>query len=397
VRSFGGYILHIGRLTRGEVRVGDEVHLHVDHSRRTPVLSNHTMTHAVNFALREVLGERVEQKGSLVAPDRLRFDFSHNAPVSPGELGRIESIARDMIARDLTVYTAMAPLYLARNIVGLRAVFGEKYPDPVRVVAIGQPVEDLLDNPENPAWRELSVEFCGGTHLESTGQAAAFAIVHEEGIAKGIRRIVALTGVPAAAAIRAADGIAQRIREAERFAEEKLAREVAEISNEIDQFTLPVAQRAALREELAGLQERVKKAQKTAAAERAKQASAMAVRIADSALDAGEHVIVATIDLGSDRGALQAAIGTIASKCPQAAVMLISPDDATDKVAVIAQVPDAIVARGLKAGDWVRSACETMGGKGGGKPGSAQGAGAAAAKVRDAIKAAPTEAYLKIT
>lgn len=397
VHAFGEYVLHVGRVTKGEIRMGDDVRLHVDQTRREPIKANHTATHMMNFALRQVLGEHVQQKGSLVAPDRLRFDLSHNMPITPEELAEVDRIVGHMIERDLTVYTEMAPLYLARDIAGLRAVFGEKYPDPVRVVSIGQPVSDLLDHPDTPAWQEVSVEFCGGTHLASTGQARAFAVVHEEGIAKGVRRVVALTGVPAVAAIRAADALARRIVSAESLDGEALVLETAEIAGEIDQLTIPVASKGELRASLAKLQERVKQARKRAAQEKAKEAAGQAKSIAQAALDADEKVIVATIELGSDRGALSAAIDTVTSTCPKAAAMLLSPDEEAGKVSVIASVPEPLIARGLRAGDWVRATCAVMGGKGGGKPGLGQGAASDLSKLRDATKHARSEAYRAIS
>ncbi|QKK08184.1 MAG: alanine--tRNA ligase [Planctomycetota bacterium] len=175
VRAFGGYAVHFGRVVRGEIRVGDDVQLHIENQRRGQVAANHTATHLLNLGLRRVLGEGVEQKGSLVETDRLRFDFSHNKPVSPDELGLVEQIVAERIEQDLEVFADLAPLYVAKGIKGLRAVFGETYPDPVRVVSVGVPIQTLLDDPDNAEWAEYSVEFCGGTHVAKTGEAKAFA------------------------------------------------------------------------------------------------------------------------------------------------------------------------------------------------------------------------------
>ncbi|MFN9974641.1 MAG: alanine--tRNA ligase-related protein, partial [Phycisphaerae bacterium] len=145
VAAYGGYVLHVGVVTHGEIRVGDTVALHVEKSRRHGTASNHTSTHLVNFALRKLLGDGIDQKGSHVAQERFRVDFSHNQPVAPEELGSAEAIVREQIKQNLTVYAQPAPLAAAKQISGLRAVFGETYPDPVRVVSIGQPVPDLLE------------------------------------------------------------------------------------------------------------------------------------------------------------------------------------------------------------------------------------------------------------
>ncbi|GAB4383259.1 MAG: alanine--tRNA ligase [Phycisphaerales bacterium] len=384
VRTFGGYVLHIGHVARGELRVGDEVRLHVETQRRHQVSANHTATHMLNFALREVLGEHVDQKGSLVAPDRLRFDFSHPHPVEHEQLEQVQSIVRSLIDRDLTVYADTGPLSTARRIRGVRAVFGETYPDPVRVVSIGVPVRELLESPEREQWRTYSVELCGGTHLTSTGQAGGFVVVSEEGIAKGIRRVTALTGPLARAAEQAADGLEARIEEAARLSGAALSSEVTDIAQQIDALTIPAVRKSALRTSVAELMERVKKEQKEAGAARAREAAEMARKIGESAATSMEEVVVATLELGSDRQALQAALATICERVPRAGVMLLSPDDESGRVSVMAAVPKPLIGRGLKANDWVREVTAIMGGKGGGKPELAQGAGSEIDKLKQA-------------
>jgi alanyl-tRNA synthetase len=388
VQAFGGYVLHVGHVIRGEVAVGDTVELHVDTARRAGVEANHTATHLLNLALRRVLGEGVDQKGSLVAPDRLRFDFAFGKPVGVEELGRIEAQVRRDVDADLTVYAELAPLDLARNIAGLRAVFGEQYPNPVRVVSVGVPVSDLLDSPKNEAWREASVEFCGGTHVKTTRDIGAFALVSEEAVAKGVRRISGLTGVPAMAAFKAADDLTARVQEASGLSGDALAASVSDLSAQVDQLTLPAARRAAIKAALATLVERIKGEQKQAGAAKAAAAVARAKVIADDALRHSHSIIVTTIDAGGDRGALQAAVNQVVQMCPQAAVLLADVDQAGGKVAMIAVVPPALIAKGLKAGDWIREASAAVGGKGGGKPDSAQGGGTDVSKVKDAISVA---------
>ncbi len=388
VGVYGGYVLHVGRVVRGEIRVGDDVQLFVEGQRRSQIMANHTATHLLNWALREALGEGVEQRGSLVAPDRLRFDFSHGRPVAPAELGAIERMVREKIEAGLTVYAETAPLNLARNITGVRAVFGEAYPDPVRVVSIGAPVSALLDDTKNPEWARYSVEFCGGTHVGNTREIGAFALTEEEAVAKGIRRVVAISGVAAQAAHAAAENVAKRLEAAAKLGDEELGAELASISGEIDAMTLPAARKAELRGKVAELQERVKQAQKRAAAARAAEAAVVARRIGESAAASMQEVVVNTIEAGSDRGALQAALDAVMKASPRSAVMLLSPDEAEGKVSIIAGVPEGLVRRGLKAGDWVRAAAEVVGGKGGGKPNAAQGGGTEVGKTREAIQVA---------
>jgi alanyl-tRNA synthetase len=198
VQSYGGYVLHTGYMKYGTFSLGDEVICDYDELRRQPIRNNHTGTHILNFALRETLGWEVDQKGSLVAPEKLRFDFSHKSGISDGDLQKIENISMRYIKDDSVVYSSDVQLPLARKIQGVRAVFGETYPDPVRVVSIGMPVENLLENAETKDWEKYSIEFCGGTHVERTGEIKELIILEESAIARGIRRIVAVTGQGAA-------------------------------------------------------------------------------------------------------------------------------------------------------------------------------------------------------
>jgi alanyl-tRNA synthetase len=390
VRSFGGFVLHMGMIGRGEIRVGDEVEVQIDHARRLHTASNHTTTHLLNKALRETLGEHVDQKGSLVDHERLRFDFAHKGPMTEEETASVEARVADLIAQDLPVYADLAPQYVARSITGLRAVFGENYPDPVRVVSIGAPVTELLAEPENPRWAELSVEFCGGTHLETTGQAQSFALVSETGVAKGIRRIEAVTGVAAQAACNAANGLESELSRAMSLSPEQMAEAAASLGAQIDQFTLPLPRKVALRAQLSALLERVKTASKAAAGERRAKVESEARSVAESASNSPDPVLVATVDAGDDRQALQAALKLVTDKLPRKAVMLMSVSDDPEKpgVVIIAACPKEMIGRGVKAGDWVRVAAEVVGGKGGGRPEMAQGGGTDTSKLRDSIKTA---------
>lgn len=159
--------------------------LHVDMSRRRNIMNNHTGTHILNFALRKILGD-VEQRGSLVAPDRLRFDFSYKTAMKVNEVRQVEDICEKVINDGLNVHAKETPLAIAKAIQGLRAVFDETYPDPVRVVSIGKPVEELVTDPNGPSGSDFSVEFCGGTHLKNSSHIDKFVIISEEAISKGI-------------------------------------------------------------------------------------------------------------------------------------------------------------------------------------------------------------------
>ncbi len=179
--------MHSGRVVKGSVKTGAAVELKVDHQRRTRLRANHSATHLVHEALREVLGSHVAQKGSLVAPDRLRFDFSHNKPISAGELERVEAMANEVVVQNSPVSTRLMSVDDAIA-EGAMALFGEKYGDEVRVVSMGTGLEG------DKAGKPYSVELCGGTHVSATGDIGLVRLVHEGAVAAGVRRIEALTG-----------------------------------------------------------------------------------------------------------------------------------------------------------------------------------------------------------
>jgi alanyl-tRNA synthetase len=187
----GDLFVHTVRVEQGSVKVGDPLLLEVDHARRAAIRRNHSATHLLHEALRQVLGDHVAQKGSLVAPDRLRFDFSHPKPMTAAEIERVEDIANDIVLQNSPVTTRLMGLDDARAS-GARALFGEKYGDEVRVVAMGQ-------NPDGSGGNAMgwSVELCGGTHVRRTGDIGLINSLSDSGVAAGVRRLEALTGTVA--------------------------------------------------------------------------------------------------------------------------------------------------------------------------------------------------------
>mmetsp|Transcript_39201 Transcript_39201/g.65438 ORF Transcript_39201/g.65438 Transcript_39201/m.65438 type:complete len:974 (+) Transcript_39201:108-3029(+) len=389
VQQFGKYILHIGTVQSGQIRIGDEMTLKVDYERRGRIAPNHTGTHILNFALRKVLGEAIDQKGSLVVEDKLRFDFSYNKPIEVAHLAAIEEIVQDRIARALPVYTLVAPLPAAKRIGSLRAVFGETYPDPVRVVSVGSPVQAMLDDPDNPAWQDVPVEFCGGTHLFNTSQAEAFALISEEGIAKGIRRIVAFTGQAAKEANRLAEELKSRAELMERLGGVALAEEIKSLTETVNSALIPALRKKAIRDLIDKQIKRHVENEKKAGEQRAVEAVAEGNAQGAVAAAAGKSVIVTRIDrIGLNATTAFKVLDAIRTHVPSAAIMLFSVDDSVAKVGVFASVTDGQVAGGLNAKDWLSDAVGLVGGKGGGKPTGAQGQGSDVAKVSEAMDAA---------
>src|SRR5205085_9762464 len=193
-QKLGDALLHLGRVTDGYLEPRETASLEVS-GARAHTMRNHTATHLLNWALRKVLGDHIEQKGSLVDAEHTRFDFAHDTPLSPDEISEVERLVNERIYLDLPVTPIVMPLAEAKKIPGVRAVFGEKYPDPVRVLLVG------AEKPEQVT-AEHSVEFCGGTHLNHTGQAGFFKIVSQEQVGKGVRRVTAVTGKGAVEAVQ---------------------------------------------------------------------------------------------------------------------------------------------------------------------------------------------------
>jgi alanyl-tRNA synthetase len=387
-RPSGGFVLHVGRTRSGPLRVGDGVTAVVG-AERAPTEMNHTTTHLANWALREVLGDGVQQKGSLVDAEKLRFDFSHPKALSDDETAKVESLVRAAIGKGLRVYWSEVPQAAALKINGLRAVFGEKYPPMVRVVSIGVPVEDLLAEPANPRWREYSVEFCGGTHLPNSNVAGEFVVTGEESVSKGIRRIVGLTGESARAASTAAAEAQSLVQQAAGRGDGELVSLIRELQESLTR-TMPLRARRLVQAAVAHLQARAKAWEKSQRASSPVAGGADPVatsgRLLESAADlAGAKLIVGELAGASDQQ-LRAAVDSLKKKAGSFAILLAASDG--QKISFVAAVSDDVIARGLAAGDWVRQAAQAAGGGGGGRPQMAQAGGKDPSKMNDALEVA---------
>ncbi|KAK2990010.1 hypothetical protein RJ640_004688 [Escallonia rubra] len=399
VQLYGGFVVHIGYFTRetGRFSVGDKVICKVDYDRRKLIAPNHTCTHMLNFALREVLGNHVDQKGSIVLPEKLRFDFSHGKPVKPDELRKIESIVDKQIKDELGVFAKEVTLTDAKRVNGLRAVFGEVYPDPVRVVAIGQKVEDLLADPENEAWLSISAELCGGTHISNTREAKAFALVSEEGIAKGIRRVTAVTTGVAIKAAELAFNLEQEVNEASKTGGSLLEQKVTSLNGRVESASISTAKKADLKAKLSVLQNQVIKAKKKIAEENIQKAVKVATEMAEVASSDGKAFCVSHVSVGSDTAAIREAVVKVMEQ-KGIAVMVFSKDETANKTLVCAGVPEkGDKSKQLKVLDWLKAALEPLKGKGGGgKGGLAQGQGTDISHLEDAMDVATSFAEMKL-
>ena len=344
-----GVFAHIGLVTQGEIKQGDEVEALVDEQRRAATRLNHSATHLMHAALRQVLGDHVQQKGSLVDPERLRFDFSHFQPLSADELYKIETLVNDQIRANAKVETRIMPIDQAME-AGAMALFGEKYGDEVRVLSMG----------------EFSVELCGGTHANRAGDIGVFKIISETGTASGVRRIEAVTGA----------GALDYIGETEK--------NLGEVAN------LVKAGREETTAKVGQLLERNRKLEKELDALKAKLANSQGSDLAGQAQDvAGIMVLAARLE-GADAKSLRETVDQLKNKLGAAAVVLAAVSDG--KVALVGGVSKAETKR-LKAGELVNHVASQIGGRGGGRPDMAQAGGnqpenldAALASVADWVK-----------
>jgi alanyl-tRNA synthetase len=341
----GELIVHIGRLIRGRLHVCQVVQAEVDVPRREGIRRAHSATHLLHYALRKVLGENATQRGSKVEEDQLRFDFAHPKAVTEAELLKIEDEINARIASGAPVSTAVMPLAEAKKL-GAMALFGEKYPDRVRVVTMG----------------DFSRELCGGTHLSNTGQVGLCRIVREELIAAGIRRVTCLTGPKAL----------QRIRETEDLLEQVTA-------------LVKASQPEELPRKIQQLQEELRQARHELAKHTAQSLAATAARLAAQAETIGTTKLVVHAVTECGREQLKEFVDRLREQAPSIAILLGLVVD--DKVAFIAAVSQDLVKRGLSASDTVKTAAKVAGGGGGGRLELAEAGGKNPAKLAEALAA----------
>jgi alanyl-tRNA synthetase len=387
-KRFGDTILHIGEAVESEfpLKVGDQVRIEVEDADRAAIMKNHTATHLLNWALREVLGDGVQQKGSLVDAEKTRFDFSHNKPMTPEELARVEALVNEQIDAKQPVYIKEVDQAVARQVNTLRAVFGEKYPDTVRVVSVGADIDTMLADPRNARWMKHAVEFCGGTHLCGSADAERFVLLAEEGVAKGVRRVTGITGRAAGEAVARGERLSRKIAEFRDESPEALAAFMADAQKELNEVPMPVTVRHALREKLDELRKKLKTAEKRQSVESGGQVRTRVEELYETAETwSGVTVVVGEVP-HADADALRGAIDWVRNKSQASAVFLAMADG--DKVTLIAGMSKDAVAKGLKAGDLIRETAPVVGGKGGGRPDMAQGGGNDPSRIAESVQAA---------
>ncbi|MTJ04348.1 MAG: alanine--tRNA ligase [Sediminimonas qiaohouensis] len=359
-RKTAGVFIHFAEVQQGEIAVGGFAELEVDHDRRTAIRANHSATHLLHEALRRALGPHVAQRGSLNAPDRLRFDFSHSKPLDAKERARVEQEVSAFIRQNTPVTTRIMSPDDARDI-GAQALFGEKYGDEVRVVSMGQ----LEGSGKGLDGETYSIELCGGTHVNQTGDIGAFKIVSEGASSAGVRRIEAITGQDALVDVQKHYAIIDELAGLLHAAPDDLATRVRQLQSERKSLSNEVAQ---MRRELA----MAGGSQQGSDASDQRQVNGVS--------------FVAQVLSGISGKDLPALIDEHKQRLGSGAVLLIA--DAGGKAAVAAGVTDDLTGK-ISAVDLVRAAVPELGGKGGGgRPDMAQGGGRDAANADAAIKAA---------
>ncbi len=341
-------ILHKSKVEKGSVKVGDELTATVDVEKRDATRRNHTATHLVHAALREVLGTHVKQAGSVVAPNYLRFDFTHYQPISADEIRQIEDLVNHYILQNEPVSTNVMAIEEAME-TGAMALFGEKYGSAVRVLSVGGGT--------------FSKELCGGTHVRATGDIGSFKITSDEAVASGVRRIRAITGFDAF----------ERFRDDERMIDESLGF----LKTQRDQLPNAIER---LQEEL----KRMRRENDDLKMKIATGAIGSATSNGDEAKEInGVKVIAKTVE-GLDKGGMRHLSDTLMAKIKSGVVILAKTED--EKVSFIVRVSDDLTDK-IKAGKIVQEIAPIVGGKGGGKPDMAEGGGSEPDKLNDALQA----------
>ena len=342
IKLLGGKVGHVGRMTKGMIRVGDQVTLHVDEAERSATCKNHSATHLLQKALKTVLGNHVEQKGSLVTPDRLRFDFAHFQPMTAEEIAQAEELVNKEISAALPVTTQVMNLEEAKKS-GAMALFDEKYSENVRVVSMG----------------DFSRELCGGTHVANTGVITAFKIVSESGIAAGVRRIEALTG----------EGVFAYYRE-----QEAVLAEAAKLLK---------ASPASVPEKIGHLLAEVKALQSENESLKSKAAKDALGDVMDQIKEVkGVKVLAARVD-GVDMNGLRDLGDQLKEKLGEGVIVLASAADG--KVSLMATATDGAMKAGAHAGNLIKAIAVCVGGGGGGRPNMAQAGGKNPAGIDEAL------------
>ncbi len=341
-----GYWFHTATVTAGELRVGDTVDTQIDEGRRASIQRNHTTTHLLHKALQMVLGPHVQQRGSLVAPERLRFDFSHDKSLTGDETRQVEGLVNEKILDDLPIHTFEKPIAEAKEM-GATMLFGEKYGDIVRVVEAG----------------DYSLEFCGGTHLAHTSQAGLFKVISEGSSQAGVRRIEAVTGK--AALLRTLD-------------QERLLSDIAASLK-----TTPANAPASVEKLQAELKT---KERELTALQKAAASGQVDALVAGAKTDYGFPLIVQSVSGNADGDTLRTLADETLNKLKSGVVILGGTD--SGKVSLAVRVSKDLVARGVHAGNIVKAAAPIVGGGGGGRPDAAQAGGKEPGHLAEALAAA---------
>lgn len=346
IRLKGGRVGHVGKVTAGSFNVGDKVTLTVDEKKRIDIAKNHSATHLLQEALRIVLGNHVEQAGSLVTPDRLRFDFTHFQPMTEEEIEKVEAIVNEQIAKSIDVETKVLAIEDAKK-TGAKALFNEKYGDTVRVVCMG----------------DFSKEFCGGTHVSNTGLINSFKIVSEAGVAAGVRRIEALTG----------NGVFAYYKDIE-----KKYNDICKAAK---------ATPANVEEKIAHMQAEIKSLNSEIESLKNKAANEALGDVLNQAEDVNGVKFLAVKLNDVDMNELRNLSDDLKSKIGSGVVVLASAMG-SDKVNLIVTATDDIVKAGVHAGNIIKSAAPCVGGGGGGRPNMAQAGGKNPAGIEKAFETA---------
>jgi alanyl-tRNA synthetase len=378
-QSYAGYTLHIGILKSGSLQIDDNIILKPDFERRKPISSNHTTTHLLNYGLRKVIGNKVIQQGSEVTEEKLRFDFKHTQKITEKELEEIENIVKKQINSSLTVYTKVEEIGKAKNIPNIVLLEGEEYPNPVRVISIGKNVDELTENDD------LSLEFCGGTHLSNTIDAEDFTIVSELGVSKGTRRIIGVTKSISKKYISNSIQFQKLLNDCKKLEGNNFVERVATLQVDITNFEIPLVDRYKYEKELEELFKKSKNIQKQLEKDILDNSLSYFGEIANNFNS--NYLILDLSNFKPNKKVIDKVLETALKNEKTKIVPIMMISVISDKISITTMVPESLKQK-ISAASWASETAVISNGKAGGSEMKGQGQGLDSSKIKQSVEKA---------
>jgi len=362
VQVFAGYVLHFGAVASGIFNLKDSINCSINNENRRYTTINHTSTHILNYSLRKFLGRDVDQRGSVVCPEKLRFDFTCNEALTPEQIKNVGELVNQVVSNDLPIFTQEISIDQAQKIKGVRALFAEQYPDPVRVVSVGADLAKALASPQDD-WDNFSIEFCGGTHINSTSEIEIFVITAEEAIGQGERRIHAVTGHEGRKAVEEGERLYKQVLElVDLPVDQKLQSIYQSLKHDIDTSIIPYLKKQEIR---SFCEKNIEAKIQSVGREQYKNKKKDSQNVKQTIIDElkqnpSQCVAVKVIEVEGNSKLMSNTTVSLLKDCKtevgrEIAIMLLSVEPKSKNLIIQANVPPSLVEKGLKANEWINS------------------------------------------